>query len=456
MTAGVTALNKTAAQILSGQVSDWLDALEQRHPSSIALGLERVGLVADRLGLRHFACPVITVAGTNGKGSTVATVVAIAQAAGWRVACYTSPHLVHFHERIRCNESLISDADLIAALEAVDAARGDTSLTYFEHTTLAALWWFQRQQPDLVVLEVGLGGRLDAVNLVDATVAVITNIGLDHTDWLGSDLASIAREKAGIMRPGRPVVLGEREPQAVLLSQAQALAAPIFQKGRDYEFAVLAEQGAWQYGDWRLPLPAVALDNAATAIAAIEVLLTLPQAAGAVTNRERKAIGVADIAEGLRRVQVAGRMQRLSWPASLIVAHPDAASGISDEPPELIVDVAHNPHGAAFLWQHLAPLPAPGRTLAVLGMLMDKDSAGVLACSREHVDAWFMASLSGLRGERAQTLAVTAQAMALPAVSVHEGVLDALACARQQASKHDRIVVFGSFYTVSAVLALSE
>lgn len=418
-------------------VSDWLAILEQRHPSAIDLGLERVGEVADRLNLRQFPCPVITVAGTNGKGSTVATIVAIARAAGWRVASYTSPHLVHFHERINCDGAFISDADLVNSLDAIEAVRSDTSLTYFEHTTLAAFYWFQRQNPDLLVLEVGLGGRLDAVNLVDPSVAVITNIGLDHTDWLGDNLASIAREKAGIMRAGRPVILGEREPQAALIEHAQALDAPTWVKGRDYDFAVKADRGAWQYGDWLLPLPSVALDNAATAIAALQALAELTD----------KPIAAAEIAEGLRQTSVAGRMQRLPWPKNL--------AGKASVP-ELILDVAHNPHGAKFLWQHIAPLAAPGRTIAVLAMLADKDSAGVMASSKAYVDSWCLASLSCPRGQSAAALADIAASIDLTACSAHDSVAEALASARLQATEHDRIVVFGSFYTVAAVLALSE
>lgn len=442
----------TAREVSAQQVNDWLVALEKRHPNAIDLGLERVGVVADRLHLRTFSCPVITVAGTNGKGSTVATIVAIARAAGWRVASYTSPHLLHFHERISCDGTLISDADLVIALNAIDAVRADTSLTYFEHTTLAALWWFQRQHTDLLVLEVGLGGRLDAVNLVDPTVAVITNIGLDHTDWLGDNLASIAGEKAGIMRADRPVVLGERQPNAVLLARAKALNAAVWMKGRDYDFAVKAEQGAWQYGDWLLPLPAVAIDNAATAIAALQALASVLQQGSAEQQSPvtQRVIAVTEIAEGLRQVKVAGRMQRLAWPADLVGDTP------ADSTPELILDVAHNPHGAAFLWQHLAPQPSPGRTIAVLAMLADKDSSGVMACSRDHVDAWFLASLSCPRGQSAAVLAETASVLGLGMVSVHECVREALAAARQQATGQDRIIVFGSFYTVSAVLALSE
>ena len=428
----MSALDETAKR-----VSEWLAILEQRHPSAIELGLERVGEVADRLNLRQFSCPVITVAGTNGKGSTVATIVSIARAAGWQVASYTSPHLMHFHERISCDGAFISDADLVNALDAIEAVRADTSLTYFEHTTLAAFYWFQRQNPDLLVLEVGLGGRLDAVNLVDPSVAVITNIGLDHTDWLGDNLASIAREKAGIMRAGRPVIMGEREPQAALIEHAQALNAPIWLKGRDYNFAVKAAQGAWQYGDWHLPLPSVALDNAATAIAALQV----------VAGLAHKPIAVAEIAEGLRQTSVTGRMQRLSWPQSLIGETPA---------PELILDVAHNPHGANFLWQHLAPLPASGRTIAVFAMLADKDSAGVMASSKPYVDSWCLASLSCPRGQSAAVLAKTAAGIHLTACSAHDSVAEALASARLQATEHDRIVVFGSFYTVAAVLALSE
>lgn len=413
----------------------WLQILEQRHPSAIDMGLERVGVVADRLAARQFSAPVITVAGTNGKGSTVATLVAVGRAAGWRVAHYTSPHLVDFNERIGINGVLIRDDELVQALDAVEAVRGDISLTYFEHTTLAAFHWFQQQAPDLIVLEIGLGGRLDAVNLVDSTVAIITSVDLDHQDWLGNTIAEIAREKAGVMRSRCPVILGEREPHAVLLEHAHKLSAPVWMKGRDYDFQEMASEWQWQGRDglsWlSLPLPRVVCDNAATALAALQAL-------GQVSHLR---IDFASVCQGLPQAFVTGRLQRLP--------------GL----PETWLDVGHNPHGARFLWQHLpAALPAQ-RTHAVFAMLQDKDVAGVIAASQAFVDDWWLAGLPGPRGLTAAQLAErvsTALAAAMGdgcAIHQHADVAEALQAARQAAQSNDRIIVFGSFLTVAAVLS---
>lgn len=395
------------------------------------MGLERVGVVADRLKARQFAAPVITVAGTNGKGSTVATLVAVGRAAGWRVAHYTSPHLLDFNERIGINGECIGDAELVRALGAVEAMRGDISLTYFEHTTLAALHWFQQQAPDLIVLEVGLGGRLDAVNLVDATVTVITSIDLDHQDWLGDTIAEIAREKAGVMRPQRPVILGEREPHAVLLEQARSLAAPVWVKGQDYDFSVAITDWQWQGRDgvlWpSLPLPRVICDNAATALAALQAL----------SQVSALQIDQAAVCKGLPDAFVTGRLQRLP--------------GL----PEIWLDVGHNPHGARFLWQHLPKALPQQRTHAVFAMLQDKDVAGVVAASQASVDCWWLAGLPGPRGLTAAQLADRASAALshVPAGGQYACVEDALQAARQAAQGNDRIIVFGSFLTVAAVLS---
>lgn len=415
----------------------WLQALEQRHPSAIDLGLERVGQVADRLAARHFAAPVITVGGTNGKGSTVATLVAMARAAGWRVASYTSPHLVDFNERICLDGQPIADDQLVVALEAVEAARGEVSLTYFEHTTLAAFWWFQRQNPDLVVLEVGLGGRLDAVNLVDATVAVITSVDLDHQDWLGDTREQIAREKAGILRPGRPLVLGEQEPPAVLFELAQAAAAPVLARGRDYDFMPPDGSGLWSWhaGEGAqsvslrdLPKPLLACENAATALAALHALA---QAGGPCMREDALRAGLA--VAGVR-----GRCQRIA------------------EAPEVWLDVGHNPHGVRFLWQQL-PTAKPGqRTHAVFAILRDKDVDGVIAASQEHVDIWWPAGLPVSRACPLPELVQRLRERGLHPETGHESVLEALAAARQMAKAEDRIVVFGSFHTVAAVLAAGD
>lgn len=419
----------------------WLQALEQRHPSAIDLGLERVGVVADRLAARHFAAPVITVAGTNGKGSTVATLVAIAVAAGWRVASYTSPHLVRFNERICLDGRMIPDADLMLALDAVEAARGEVSLTYFEHTTLAAFWWFQRQQPDLVVLEVGLGGRLDAVNLVDATVAVITSVDLDHQDWLGDTREQIAREKAGILRAGRPLVLGEREPLPVLLELAAAQAAPVRIKGRDYDFghddAAASGEASWHWQAltgaqplcWSgLPLPRLACENAATALAALQALATVSPL----------QVSEAAVRAGLPAATVSGRAQRIA------------------SAPDIWLDVGHNPHGVRFLWEQLPPARPGQETHAVFAMLRDKDIAGVIAASVAQVQHWWPAALDVPRGCSLAELTALLQTQGVQPVAAHESVVAALAAARQQARADDRIVVFGSFHTVAAILASGD
>ncbi len=350
-------------------LADWLAWLELQHPKSIDLGLERVGLVADRLRLRELGCPVITVGGTNGKGSTVATLVSLGLAAGLRVGSYTSPHLLHFNERICLDGQPVADALIVQALEAVDGVREGVSLTYFEFTTLAAFWIFQQAGLGLAVLEVGLGGRLDAVNLVDADVAVVTSIGLDHTDWLGPDRDSIGREKAGIYRAQRPAICGDREPPASLLAVARDKGSRLLCKGQDYDFE--AGDAAWTYRDTEgelrgLPLPGVALDNAATALAAW-------RAAGLPAE-------AAVLATGLAQAKLSGRLERVG------------------QAPEILLDVAHNPHGAAFLMRQLPPAQPGQRTLAVFAMLADKDAGGVLDACLGRVDAWYLASLAVPRG----------------------------------------------------------
>lgn len=410
-------------------VAGWLALLEQRHPSAIDLGLDRVGQVADRLALRRVDCPVVTVAGTNGKGSTVAALTALATAAGLHVATYTSPHLLHFHERMSCGGRLIRDDELLAALDAVEAARGEISLTYFEHTTLAAWCWFRTQSPDLMVLEIGLGGRLDAVNLIDPDVAVITSIGLDHQDWLGHTLAEIAREKAGIVRAGRPVVLGEAVPDPALLAAVQARAgAPVWQRERDFHWQ--PQTRTWSAGDIvlaDLPPSRILDDNLVTALAAWCLLC----------RQQPGWWSPARVAEAASAAFVPGRWQRLPG-----------------DPPTWL-DVGHNPQGVDCLWRQLGSWPQ-GQTVAVLGMLQDKDIAGVIAASLKHVDHWLVATLPGPRGADAtqlQTLLRQA-GVAEDRVQVHASVETAYAASRQRDASH-RVVVYGSFLTVAAVLALN-
>lgn len=403
-------------------LDDWLSWLEKQHPKTIDLGLERAGQVADRLALRTLGCPVITVAGTNGKGSTVATLVSIYQSAGYRVGSYTSPHLRYFNERISVNGVSVDDATLIAAFERVRAVQGDVSLTYFEFTTLAAFLIFKEAGLNVVVLEVGLGGRLDAVNLVDADVAVVTSIGIDHTEYLGDSRELIATEKAGIFRAGRPAICGDLDPPATLLAAARNLDVSLVCRGRDFDFRDDGDD-AWAWHDGQrvltgLPRPALALVNAATALAA---MFAAPL-----------AVDETSLREGLRLARLNGRMQ------------------VAATHPLILLDVAHNPHGADFLMQQLPPAEAGQRTLAVLGMLADKDINGVVMSCLGRVDAWYVATLAVARGAAAVRLSDALHSQGCHVAGRYSNVRAALLAARQHARPTDRILVFGSFYTVAA------
>ena len=414
-------------------LSQWLDYQQSIHPKSIELGLERVREVATRLGLGKPAKRVITVAGTNGKGSTVAFVEAIARAAGHRVGAYTSPHLLAYNERVRIDGVPVGDAALVAAFEAVEAVRGDTPLTYFEFGTLAALWLFSRQPLDLVILEVGLGGRLDAVNLVDADVAVVTAIALDHVEYLGPDRESIAREKAGILRTGKPVVVGELDPPDALLREAERLGAPVLRAGRSHRWETHAD--GWTFHDGRgalrLPLPGLRAPaqfaNASAAIAAVRAVLP--------------PLKVDDehIAAGVGAAALPGRMQ------------------VSPGPGEIVLDVAHNPQAAQQLANWLQANRTRGATQAVFAALADKDVANEVAVLMGQVDIWHLAGLSDMGGRGQPVEALWQKVGALLSRSLttrHASVAQALAAARKMAQPGDRIVVFGSFHTVAEALAL--
>ncbi|KRG41923.1 bifunctional folylpolyglutamate synthase/dihydrofolate synthase, partial [Stenotrophomonas panacihumi] len=330
-------------------LTEWLEYIERQHPQSIAMGLERVREVATRMALGAPAKKVIVVGGTNGKGSTVAFVEAIARAAGWKVGAYTSPHLLAYNERVRIDGEDADDAALVAAFAAVEAVRGDTALTYFEYGTLAALWLFGRAGLDLAVLEVGLGGRLDAVNLVDADVSIITTVDIDHTDWLGEDREAIGEEKAGIIRGWKPVVLGEIDPPSSVLRRAYLVGANALRYGSDYFCEPIdAERWRWRDVSFRLelPMPAlrapVQLANAGAAIAALRAL-------GKPVPRTAWAEGVANAA-------VAGRLQ---------------SHAVGEV--EVLLDVGHNPQAARALAAWLQARPATGGTRAVYAALADKD-----------------------------------------------------------------------------------
>ncbi|HEV8694866.1 MAG TPA: bifunctional tetrahydrofolate synthase/dihydrofolate synthase [Lysobacter sp.] len=415
-------------------LAEWLDYIERQHPKSIDMGLDRVREVASRMGLKRPAKKVITVGGTNGKGSTVAFIEAIARAAGWTVGAYTSPHLLAYNERVRIDGVDAGDADLVAAFEAVEAARGNTLLTYFEYGTLAALWLFERSRLDLAILEVGLGGRLDATNLVDSDVAVITTVDLDHQDWLGDEREVIGFEKAGIARAWKPVVLGDDDPPASVLRHAYAIGASAIRAGCDFFFQP-SEAGHWR---WRevgysveLPLPKLAapaqMRNAATAIAALRAL--------------GKKLPSAVIAEGVTKAHVAGRLQRFER-----------------EDVEIIVDVAHNPQAARELAAWLVATPASGRTSAVFAALGDKDLQGVVAALTGRIDSWHLAGLaeSGPRGLEVDAFAQRLEGTAAAQGERHADVAAALAAALEQATAGDRILVFGSFYTAAAALQVLQ
>ncbi|WP_052844698.1 bifunctional tetrahydrofolate synthase/dihydrofolate synthase [Xanthomonas campestris] len=409
-------------------LSDWLAYIEQQHPSVIAMGLERVREVAARLQIEAPAKHVIVVGGTNGKGSTVAFIEAIGRAAGWKVGTYTSPHLLRYNERVRIHGVEASEAQLVAAFVAVEAARGDTALTYFEFGTLAALWLLQQSALELAVLEIGLGGRLDAVNIIDADVAVITTVDIDHTDWLGEDREAIGAEKAGIIRGWKPVVLGEIDPPSSVLRRAYQLGANAIRAGSDYFHEPIDAQH-WRWRDvaqtLELPMPAlqapVQLANAAAAIAALQALpVEVPATAWAQ--------GVAD-------AQLPGRLQRV------------ARDGV-----ELMLDVGHNPQAARALAQALGKATPAGTTVALYAALADKDVRGVVEALTGCVDQWALAGLEGARGQSAEALRARLQGTAAAQAACHGDVAGALHAVLAEAQPGDRVLVFGSFHTVADAL----
>lgn len=414
---------------LSASLGDWLIRLEALHPAAIALGLERVRRVKDAMGLAP-AFPVLVVGGTNGKGSTCAFLEAILGAAGYKTGLYTSPHLLRYNERVRIAGRDASDADLVRAFEQIDAARGDTALTYFEFGTLAAMRQFIDAGVDVAILEVGLGGRLDAVNVFDADAAIVTGVDLDHMEYLGDTREAIGYEKAGIYRAGRTAVCADPVPPATLIEHARCIGADLRCLGR--EFSIEATGMAWAYRGpawhWHaLPLPALAgpiqLRNAAGALAVLEAM------------QARLPLSEAAIREGVAAAHAVGRFQRIA------------------DHPEVIVDVAHNPDAARALAATLRANPTPGRTLAVVGMLADKDADGVGAALAGVVDAWWACTPDSPRARDAASLADSLRRHAGSApVAVRPDVKTALAAARGAAHEGDRIVAFGSFYTVAAVL----
>ncbi|WP_411850047.1 bifunctional tetrahydrofolate synthase/dihydrofolate synthase [Stenotrophomonas sp. LGBM10] len=413
-------------------LTDWLTYIEQQHPATIDMGLDRVRTVAQAMGLGAPATRSIVVGGTNGKGSTVAFIEAIARAAGWKVGAYTSPHLLRYNERVRIDGQDVADEDLIAAFAAVEQARGQTTLTYFEYGTLAALHLFAAAGLDLAVLEVGLGGRLDAVNIVDADVAVITTVDIDHSDWLGEDREAIGAEKAGIIRGWKPVILGETDPPSSVLARAYVLGANAIRGGSDF-FADVIDAQHWRWRDvgFRIELPTPALRgpiqlrNAASAIAALRALdKPLPRAA---------------FVEGVANARIRGRL------------HAFDRDGV-----EVLVDVGHNPQAARELATALKAAPAAGRTVAVFAALQDKDAAGVVEALATEVQAWHLAGLEGARAQSAEALQARLAGTVAADGSRHPRVTDALQQALRDAQPGDRVLVFGSFHTAAQALQWLE
>ena len=420
-------------------LSDWLAHCERIHPQHIELGLDRVGEVARRLGLR-FDCPVITVAGTNGKGSTCAMIEAVALQAGYRTGVYTSPHLVHFEERCRIHGESVNASELIANFQAVESARSqngaEISLSYFEFTTLAILRLMSLAGLDLAILEVGLGGRLDATNIVDADCAVITSVDIDHTEFLGPDRESIGREKAGILRTGRPAIVCDPVPPQSVVDHAVEIGADLWRFGHDFNFAGDKQQWSWagrgrRYAGMAYPAlrGANQLVNASGALAALESL------------RERVPVTAQAVRNGLAMVELAGRFQ------------------IVPGEPALVLDVAHNPHAVAALTANLDAMRFHPTTHAVFGAMADKDVPAMLAKIGPVVNRWYFTDLPTARAARAADLAQSWSQVAqgLPGkggvpVSLHATPQEALDQAVAAAGGADRIVVFGSFYTVGGVL----
>ncbi|MEO8626627.1 MAG: bifunctional tetrahydrofolate synthase/dihydrofolate synthase [Betaproteobacteria bacterium] len=407
----------------------WLRYLEQLHPAAIDLGLDRVARVRDRLDLAP-RFPIITVGGTNGKGSTCALLEAFLHSAGYRVGVYTSPHLLRYNERVRIGGAAIADDALVDAFTRIEQSRGAVSLTYFEFGTLAAVLLFIEAQVDVAVLEVGLGGRLDAVNVFEPDCAVVTSIGMDHMDYLGHTREEIGFEKAGIFRADTPAVVAELDPPARLLDHARAIGADVYLIDRDFGYTSTESQ--WQFWDWLgkrsgLPLPALRgeyqLANAAAALAALD------------TIRPRLPVEMGAIRRGLVEVELPGRFQVLAGR------------------PAVILDVAHNPHAAQRLAENLRRMDRRGRRIAVFAMLKDKDLEGVIEAIMDEIDEWLIAPLTAVRGADVARLQQALQRAGVDRpVAVCADISQAIRRAREHAQPDDKILVFGSFYTVADAL----
>lgn len=420
----------------------WLTLIEGRHAQAIQLGLDRVRTVSAALPspLASPGTVLITVGGTNGKGSCCAMLESILLAAGYRVGCYTSPHLLRYNERVRIDGREVSDEQLVAGFAAVEAARGDTPLTYFEHGTLAAWSVFAAAAPEVVILEVGLGGRLDAVNVFDADCAIVTSVALDHMDYLGDTREAIGFEKAGIFRPGRSAICGDPQPPASLLAHAQAVGARLWVSGRDFGFGGDRQQwGYWRYAE--PPSQGALVKRGGLAYPSLRGANQLLNAAAVITAleslRDRVPVSMQAIRQGLMLVDVPGRFQVLPGR------------------PVVVLDVAHNPQAAGVLAENLGSMGYHPETWAVFGMLGDKDVEGVIGLMRKRIDHWLLADLPGPRGLSAEELAVRLRAAGVEGdIRCFPTPAQAFVAARNSVAEDDRIVAFGSFLTVADVLSV--
>ena len=453
-------------------LNDWLNWQENLNPAEIELGLDRIKRVLTQAKLKtRFNCPLITVAGTNGKGSVVAILESIAMSVGLKVCSYTSPHIFHYNERIKCNSQSIKDADLCAAFDRIDQARGAEQLTYFEFGTLAAIDWIGRQNPDLVIMEVGLGGRLDAVNILDSDLSILTSVAIDHVDWLGDDREKIGFEKAGVFRKNKPVICGEDEPPESVIEHAQTLHCDFVQIGQN--FRVINNKKSWSlqsdfYDIENLSEPSLIGEfqksNAAVAIVALQSL----QRTNLLPSVTEDNL-ITSLPQALQNINLAGRFQKIH------------------SQPSVYVDVAHNPHAALSLASQLKETHATdtkGQTWAIVAMLSDKDVAGVLNNVYSEIDYWCFADLKNVAralpvqnflpaallnvvqdkielsesrlNKLQQDLAANQCTILTDTIMLADSVTKACQTVFEQVNaslnKHDRIIIFGSFYTVSEAM----
>ncbi|WP_422490219.1 bifunctional tetrahydrofolate synthase/dihydrofolate synthase [Endozoicomonas sp. ALE010] len=415
-------------------LAQWLTWMEETRPEhDIDFGLDRIRLVGDRLDLLKPAPFIITVGGTNGKGSTLAVLEAVLLAAGYRVGLFTSPHFLKFNERIRINGEQVSDDWLCDAFETINESRKTTWLTYFEFATLAAVDCFKRAEVDVALMEVGLGGRLDATNAIDPDVSVITTVALDHQEYLGFSIEAIAKEKSGIFRASKPAIFGDQPVPQAITDMAERLGSPLYCRGEAFTLARSGNTWHWSGSENQqlnnLPVPNVVIDNAATALQALQFL--------------PKPIAIEAVREGLSQVSVTGRFQKLMM------------ENESGESIDVVLDVAHNPQAAEMLKQRLDESPAEGKTRAVIAMCKDKDYMAVVDCLSGDIDEWYVAQFESPRALAEQELAKRLVDRGY-SVNRYQQVAEALHHALERSTSGDRVLVTGSFMTVSAALTNSH